>query len=392
MIKPFFKRALFKFFKMAFHIYRKKKFFFTIGLLILLLFLIAGVISFFSQKPPIEKIEAGRKAIAEAIKEEANIYSLPELTIAKKNWEEAMNEWKENNSKTPIIRNYEKTESLANLAIENAIKARENAIKRKNELRKEIGKSIATLRVSVNYIETVKEKLPSNHNVWKKFTPAVLKLDEVESAFNRNDFTSAKKNLESLTYSIEEIKRQTIELLDNYFSSYPDWLKLDAEMRQWSKINGSVSLLVDKFSRKCIVYKSGKKVKEFNVELGVNWLGNKIQKGDRATPEGKYSITSKNRGRNTIYYKALLINFPNTADRQRFNLLKANGNIPKSAIIGGLIEFHGGGGKGIDWTDGCIALANRDMDNLYALCSVGTPIAIVGSLTPLDKIFDLTQD
>jgi len=150
-----------------------------------------------------------------------------------------------------------------------------------------------------------------------------------------------------------------------------------------------VSVLVDKFSKKCIVYKSGKKIREFDVELGVNWLGHKIQQGDRATPEGKYSITSKKAGRNTVYHKALLINFPNSADRQRFNNQKASGSISKNAVIGGAIEIHGGGGKGIDWTDGCVALRNRDMDNLYALCSVGTPIAIVGSLVPLEKIFDL---
>jgi murein L,D-transpeptidase YafK len=162
-------------------------------------------------------------------------------------------------------------------------------------------------------------------------------------------------------------------------------------MISWSKTNASVSLVVEKFSRKCIVYKSGKKIREFDVELGVNWLGDKIQKGDKATPEGRYHITVKKSGRNTIYHKALLINFPNADDRKRFNRQKSEGNISRNALIGGSIEIHGGGGKGIDWTDGCVALANRDMDNLYSLCSVGTPVAIVGSLTPLDKLIGDTQ-
>jgi murein L,D-transpeptidase YafK len=163
-------------------------------------------------------------------------------------------------------------------------------------------------------------------------------------------------------------------------------------MKQWSKTHSSVSLVVDKFSRKCIVYKSGKIIREFDVELGINWLGDKVQKGDRATPEGKYTITVKKSGRNTIYYKALLINFPNAEDKRRFNHQKSAGNISRNALIGGSIEIHGGGGKGIDWTDGCVALTNKDMDNLYALCSVGTPVAIVGSLTPLDKLLNSPQE
>lgn len=113
-----------------------------------------------------------------------------------------------------------------------------------------------------------------------------------------------------------------------------------------------------------------------------------MQRGDKATPEGRYSVTVKKSGRNTIYYKALLINFPNKQDLKRFNALKASGKLPRNANIGGLIEIHGGGGKGIDWTDGCVALDNRDMDIVYSLCSVGTQIAIVGSLSPLEKILD----
>jgi murein L,D-transpeptidase YafK len=159
-------------------------------------------------------------------------------------------------------------------------------------------------------------------------------------------------------------------------------------MRRLSKNGNSTSIVVDKFSKKCIVYKSGKKYKEFEVELGMNWLGDKKHRGDKATPEGKYSIVAKKSGNKTIYHKALLINFPNEEDKRQFASEKAKGNIPRSYNIGGSIEVHGGGGKGIDWTEGCVALHNKDMDQLYSLCSVGTPIAIVGSLVPLDEIFE----
>lgn len=147
-------------------------------------------------------------------------------------------------------------------------------------------------------------------------------------------------------------------------------------------------MVVDKFSRKCTVYKSGKKYKEFEVELGINWLGDKNQSGDRTTPEGRYKVSRKRSGNKTLYHKSLEINYPNEEDQQRFEQLKRDGLIPDKARIGGAIALHGGGGRGIDWTEGCIAFENKDMDVLFSQCPVGTPVAIVGSLVPLDKIFE----
>ena len=80
------------------------------------------------------------------------------------------------------------------------------------------------------------------------------------------------------------------------------------------------------------------------------------------------------------------MNYPNEDDLKRFKDNKKNGNIDQGARIGNLIEVHGHGGKGIDWTDGCVALSDADMDKLYPLCSVGTEVIIVGSLTPYEQL------
>ena len=63
----------------------------------------------------------------------------------------------------------------------------------------------------------------------------------------------------------------------------------------------------------------------------------------------------------------------------RFALGKVRGIIPTRVGIGNLIEIHGEGGEGRDWTDGCVALANPDMDRVFALTEVGTPVTIVGT-------------
>ncbi len=352
---------------------------------------IIEIISLCLQDSPVEKIEEGRRIIAQAKVAEAEIYSSKELLLAEKYWQEAMNEWKASNNKIPVLRNYDKTLALADLSVENAKTAKNNAIKRRYELHLHIERSINTLRSDAIYIELVTGKLPLTNEIRKKLTPVSLKLTEIESAFNRNNLLSAKAKLEQVKVEISELKSLTTDLLENYFSSFPQWIKLDEEMKLWSKKNNAVSLVVDKFSRKCIIYKSGRKIKDFNVELGINWLGDKVQSGDRATPEGRYSVIAKKSGSNTTYHKSLEINFPNDDDKRRFNKGKDSGDIAKNSTIGGSISIHGGGGKEIDWTEGCVALNNSDMDKLFALCPVGTPVVIVGSLLSPEKIFEEIQ-
>ncbi len=369
----------------------KRKIVIALSVITLIPLLAIGAINFFAPKPPAALIEDARKAIASAKKYEANVYATTQLKLAEDSWNKAMADWQLNNSKNPVRRNYSKTSVLAKKAIEFAKEAQTRAIESKKELHVRIVSSLKDLRESAKFIEMITGKLPLNHGIRKKLTPAKLKLDEIESAFNRHDLMAAKKYLESNQKTISELKKQTLELLTDYFSGFNQWQRDKEEMRQWSLKNNSVSLVVDKFSRKCYVYNAGKVIKEIEVELGVNWLGDKQQRGDRATPEGKYKIIAKKSGRNTIYHKALLINFPNEEDKRRFEREKARGNIPRSAHIGGSIEIHGGGGKGIDWTEGCVALENTDMDKLFALCSVGTPLAIVGSLQPLEEIIGTTD-
>jgi len=147
-----------------------------------------------------------------------------------------------------------------------------------------------------------------------------------------------------------------------------------------SRRSKSAAIVIDKLRRKVYLYKSGRRVAQFDAELGANGLERKRYSGDRATPEGRYRITVKKAGRATKYYLALLIDYPNAEDQRRYRQGKANGSIPRRAGIGGLIEIHGGGGSGRDWTDGCIALTNEDMDRLYPQVQKGTSVTIVGTL------------
>ena len=98
-----------------------------------------------------------------------------------------------------------------------------------------------------------------------------------------------------------------------------------------------------------------------------------------------YKITKKFDGGRTKYYKALLLDYPNDEDKRKFKSDIENGSLPSTSKIGGLIEIHGNGGKGIDWTEGCIALTDKEIDMVYKKVKVGTPVTIVGSVVDLQN-------
>ena len=157
------------------------------------------------------------------------------------------------------------------------------------------------------------------------------------------------------------------------------WRRWKEETIAWSRREGRAAVVVEKEAHLLTLFNRGQPVKTYPVDLGFNWIADKSHAGDNATPEGRYRVVARHLGGASIYYKALLLDYPNAEDRTRFSRARRSGELPPSAGIGGLIEIHGEGGRGRDWTRGCIALTNSDMDDLLAHVGVGTPVTIVGS-------------
>lgn len=158
------------------------------------------------------------------------------------------------------------------------------------------------------------------------------------------------------------------------------WQALVDQTIRESQQGSGTAFVVDKLKRRLDVYSRGTKVASFPVELGARGLRRKLHSGDRATPEGRYRVTEVRANGATRYYKALMLDYPNSEDRARYAEAKRRGAVPRGAGPGSLIEIHGTGGKGKDWTDGCIALTNDAMDRLFRFASVNTPVVIVGTL------------
>ena len=134
------------------------------------------------------------------------------------------------------------------------------------------------------------------------------------------------------------------------------------------------SIVVEKTQRKMSVYSHGTLQKTYKVALGGDPIGHKQKEGDGRTPEGRYTINDKNP--KSQYHKNLGVSYPNVADRAR---AKAAGYPP-----GGDIKIHGleAGMVGsahtlYDWTEGCIAVTNEEIDELFAHVPTGTPILIL---------------
>lgn len=164
------------------------------------------------------------------------------------------------------------------------------------------------------------------------------------------------------------------------------WDRWVQETIDWSSRNGTRAIIVVKSRNVCLLLDSGRMVRSYNADLGKNGVYDKSFRGDEATPEGKYKVIKKKGSGQSKYYKALLLNYPNDEDIRAFRRARTLGQLSRGTRLGGLIEIHGDGGRDMNWTQGCVALHNSDMDDIYDRAAVGTPVTIVGNYSAIDRL------
>jgi murein L,D-transpeptidase YafK len=126
---------------------------------------------------------------------------------------------------------------------------------------------------------------------------------------------------------------------------------------------------VHKADRRMYLLHGSEVLKTYKVRLGGNPIGPKQFEGDQKTPEGAYLITHRNP--NSAYHLSLGVSYPNQADR---DFAKSQNKRP-----GGDIFIHGGPKEwfaGRDWTAGCIAVSDREMEEIFAMVNPGVQINI----------------
>ena len=144
------------------------------------------------------------------------------------------------------------------------------------------------------------------------------------------------------------------------------------------KLTRADKVVVKKSERKMQLIQGGKVVREYRIALGDQPRGHKMQQGDERTPEGSYILDWRNP--NSQFHKSIHVSYPNALDLRFARFMDED--------PGGMIMIHGQPNhirsakikaeyKRRDWTDGCIAVQNHEMDEIWRTVRNGTPIKIL---------------
>jgi murein L,D-transpeptidase YafK len=155
---------------------------------------------------------------------------------------------------------------------------------------------------------------------------------------------------------------------------------------------GALSITVHKARHELVLREGDQVLRTLQIALGKDHTASKLFRGDGRTPEGQYYICEKRP--NSRFRRFLGISYPNIEDAERAyreRLISADewadiffANLqqsvpPWSTALGGRVGIHGYGGREelpIDWTEGCIAVSDADIDYLYDVVPLGTPVSI----------------
>jgi len=134
-------------------------------------------------------------------------------------------------------------------------------------------------------------------------------------------------------------------------------------------------VIVEKANRKLHLIRDGEPFRTFDVALGIRPVGDKVQEGDFRTPEGRYTLDARNPG--SEFFLSIHVSYPNSEDRRQAS--------DRGVSPGGSIMIHGQPNtptksevfyRTQDWTNGCIAVSNSDMIDIWLMTGENTPIEI----------------
>ena len=172
-----------------------------------------------------------------------------------------------------------------------------------------------------------------------------------------------------------ETSRQALERKADEIAALQEKIEAFEETVFTLRMESADKVLIEKQARRLSLLSKGEVIKSYKIALGGNPLGPKERQGDNKTPEGTYRIDARNG--NSGFHLSLHISYPNEDDKKRAKKLGVSpgGNIMIHGIKNGFSQV-GASHTETDWTEGCIAVTNQEMEEIYKFVPIGTVVEI----------------
>ena len=242
-----------------------------ISLSAIFVFFVFFFMIFYTPKPPVTDMEYARKALSLAVKSNADAYSKKLYKEAKGYYDSAIRDWKKENQRFLYFRDYKKVAKLAKMAVKAANQAADSSKVTSADLETRLKKKIETLNKLEQNIDDMFTSYPLSTETRNRISKGKILLKEADIIYKKGRYLEAEKKLTESEYLLTTSYETASGSLKDYFRSYPEWEKWVDKTISDSKDSGDYSIIVDKFSRKLIVYLEGTKKYEYSAELGKNW-------------------------------------------------------------------------------------------------------------------------
>jgi tetratricopeptide (TPR) repeat protein len=210
----------------------------------------------------------------------------------------------------------------------------------------------------------------------KEYPGSVYRQNSEMMVFNINNVTIKDRMITAQQTQIGSL-RQDVKNKENENSVLQQKVKeLEQKILDFAIKKRSVDkILIEKQERRLMLISKGEVIKTYKIALGGNPNGPKERQGDNKTPEGTYFIDSRNK--DSHYHLSLHISYPNENDKKRAKKLGVapGGNIMIHGIMKGF-SWVGDSHSDVDWTKGCIAVTDEEIEEIYKLAPIGTIVEI----------------
>jgi L,D-peptidoglycan transpeptidase YkuD (ErfK/YbiS/YcfS/YnhG family) len=353
-----------------------------IGTSVTIPILLAGawVLALQQRTPPLAAFQGALTSIGRARKAGAEQHARKLLNEAEQLLRLGEFALKEQNASLWPFESYRHVDSLFRLSAQRANQAQQESLARRESQKHGVRTTFSAVELDYsNWRNRLRDGL-APMDCQRLLTAAGTNLDLARDLLIRQHHAEAESLLQKTNSLLTELDKRYGSYRNQSAARLEHWRANVRETKEHSRATGQAAIIVDKTAHKLHLVQNGRVTRTYPCDLGYSSASEKQLSGDGATPEGMYKVTEVRQ--RSQYYKALLLNYPNNSDRERFKQNQREGNIPRRARIGGLIEIHGDGGLGKDWTEGCVAVSNTQMDELMRHAFKGMWVTIVRMTEP----------